>query len=1232
VELNSREMDLLMEHTRRLRERSSDRSSIESEGRDGRGKKEYAFVRRRRRSRSLDDISDTTETDTEVYISESNADDADAEGEISGGESPRIGQIPQGTSDWVPEGMRFDRLQLTVIEEDASAISGSAQSASRVVVDERPNPYMRHRRRQRRSQPSIEAELAELERQIHDANVTKDIQLAESAKVDDEKDTSDAESDIQQERMSTRIEELQVEIDPTIAVMRDTVNKVHERGQKLGALEEYQRQLLELELKSLRESRAKSYAYPRASSKPIVEVFEDDLEVVYPRTHELAPSARDCRPGKRISRQRSHESYTELSGGSASRATHPVDEEPIEDYSKTSGAHVPTQGTQTDRPGIRTPQMIMEERLKRETLRKEQDTERRRNLRALSDSGSASSQNEQSAILFGLGATARHNRAATDIKPGSAGGSSTLPSKPPRSPTYFESASRISHDTIKLHGKKSRRQPVVPRPDFYPEWPVVPDDNVSDDWDIDTEDTTHLRTADRRPARYSFVKSDLQREGRGQEAKTELSTLPEIVSSVTRQTAIHTFDGGPKLDPASVPISQCPTSQRNRTSSTSGEYSHQRGQEVGTIAAIAGIGALAYSAGRKNEVQRVVVEDYRDHSHSRSTSRERTSVRGRLRSVIVTEESRGRSRSLSKHADPKHRDNRIAQVGLVSAAVAGLVQRQRSRSRGRKAELSRIRDREDDPIAAELEPTSVLVPASPPKQSYQTSSTEDEYAPPGLPRGRRKLKLVSAVSNSRDAMKSESDGNVTSSQSEDDASFRIEYPDSAMRPQSELSLSHRLPSAQGLHQRAMEPGTDGDNLFIHSLSGDSGPAARVRSRPSKVEQEVLQKSSENTDRRKDLFRLKLEMKYIKDRAERESNEQRDEWDYDDEWYSKKSTSGVRHVHRTKAPRPSRASRTDDEFRPDYGRRTSEFLAPEVHYTTNLHRTRSQGHAPAPNVTVYNTSRMDNESSPNVRTNHKDTSSDRRRQTRRIPGEWPLEDEIAEFEMEVRRGSRSRWALDDEDDHDIAAPLLDVTSGDADTPAASSSRSGTHVLATGMAKSSQRIVNQKNVVRRNRMGLSLGAAEMSLGTDAEEPAEEYIRSTRGAQLFETVNPITTPLDVLPRTREGAEAKQVEQEDDENYPLFQRMMEAYAGGDSSEDSASDDDTVEGAKDRDDRELDVDQKTFATNEATSKLRKAAAAVGAFKPRASSAAAKLFAPKEAESSDVDEVYALLKEWTTVF
>ncbi|KAF7578843.1 repeatdomain containing protein [Pyrenophora tritici-repentis] len=59
-----------------------------------------------------------------------------------------------------------------------------------------------------------------------------------------------------------------------------------------------------------------------------------------------------------------------------------------------------------------------------------------------------------------------------------------------------------------------------------------------------------------------------------------------------------------------------------------------------------------------------------------------------------------RSRSTSKHLDPKHRNDRAAQVGLASAAVAGLVERRRSKSRKREGKRSPSKARQGVPIAA----------------------------------------------------------------------------------------------------------------------------------------------------------------------------------------------------------------------------------------------------------------------------------------------------------------------------------------------------------------------------------------------------------------------------------------------------------------------------------------------------------------------------------------------------
>lgn len=144
---------------------------------------------------------------------------------------------------------------------------------------------------------------------------------------------------------------------------------------------------------------------------------------------------------------------------------------------------------------------------------------------------------------------------------------------------------------------------------------------------------------------------------------------------------------------------------RRRHHSQGRGRSKSRVREIGALAAIAGVGALAYAAGRKNKDKgtTTVVEEHRHRSRSRrSRSKRGHSRRGRSRSVTVIESDGGRSRSRSKHTDPKHRNNRVAQVGLASAAVAGLAQHHRSKSRKRDGKRSRShsRIREGVPIAA----------------------------------------------------------------------------------------------------------------------------------------------------------------------------------------------------------------------------------------------------------------------------------------------------------------------------------------------------------------------------------------------------------------------------------------------------------------------------------------------------------------------------------------------------
>ncbi len=59
--MSQREIEVLFEHTRRVRSGGGGRLFIESEGRDRHGQKEYAFVRKKSRSRSRSDVRRTTQ-------------------------------------------------------------------------------------------------------------------------------------------------------------------------------------------------------------------------------------------------------------------------------------------------------------------------------------------------------------------------------------------------------------------------------------------------------------------------------------------------------------------------------------------------------------------------------------------------------------------------------------------------------------------------------------------------------------------------------------------------------------------------------------------------------------------------------------------------------------------------------------------------------------------------------------------------------------------------------------------------------------------------------------------------------------------------------------------------------------------------------------------------------------------------------------------------------------------
>ncbi|KAF2174156.1 hypothetical protein M409DRAFT_49023 [Zasmidium cellare ATCC 36951] len=131
--------------------------------------------------------------------------------------------------------------------------------------------------------------------------------------------------------------------------------------------------------------------------------------------------------------------------------------------------------------------------------------------------------------------------------------------------------------------------------------------------------------------------------------------------------------------------------RRPRSRSKDRGHSLSRGQQLGGLAAVAAVGALAGYAlknrGNKNET--VVVKD---GHHRRSRSRRR---RGSVDSYYTDDTRRG----MSEHRDPEHRNRRIAQAGLASAAAAGIWEKVRSRSRGGR-ERSKSRIRQGVPIAA----------------------------------------------------------------------------------------------------------------------------------------------------------------------------------------------------------------------------------------------------------------------------------------------------------------------------------------------------------------------------------------------------------------------------------------------------------------------------------------------------------------------------------------------------
>jgi len=118
-----------------------------------------------------------------------------------------------------------------------------------------------------------------------------------------------------------------------------------------------------------------------------------------------------------------------------------------------------------------------------------------------------------------------------------------------------------------------------------------------------------------------------------------------------------------------------------------------KGQVLAGAAALAGLGALAYVAGKNNAKNNTTVIN-EGPVRGRSVSRGRSYSASDVGEEYVDER---RERSESKHLDPQHRKNRVAQAGLVGAALAGLAEHARSKSRGSR---SKSRVKQAVPIVA----------------------------------------------------------------------------------------------------------------------------------------------------------------------------------------------------------------------------------------------------------------------------------------------------------------------------------------------------------------------------------------------------------------------------------------------------------------------------------------------------------------------------------------------------
>lgn len=121
--------------------------------------------------------------------------------------------------------------------------------------------------------------------------------------------------------------------------------------------------------------------------------------------------------------------------------------------------------------------------------------------------------------------------------------------------------------------------------------------------------------------------------------------------------------------------------RKHHSRSRSRSRSFNRTQKLGGLAAVAAVAALgAYALKNRNNKETVIVKE---QPPRRSRSRRRRSSYDSAPSSV---------RPGSEHRSPDHRNRRIAQAGLASAAAAGIWDRVRSRSRpGGARSKSRVR-------------------------------------------------------------------------------------------------------------------------------------------------------------------------------------------------------------------------------------------------------------------------------------------------------------------------------------------------------------------------------------------------------------------------------------------------------------------------------------------------------------------------------------------------------------